>query len=156
MLLKVRKWTFISPAKNYQNSLKRALLRRKKLHWPRLTWPTRYMNISDNVVEGMLMSFASSSLKIRPWKCWSIVIVRSRTITPREGRSFTPVKSPPYLAVHLSVNLHACYRINSLWYDTDTGTHIGPMTRSSAVAENPRDALCHSRSLKIIWNDTVK
>jgi len=42
MVLKVRKWTVISPAKNYQNSLKRALLRRKKLHWPRLIWPTRY------------------------------------------------------------------------------------------------------------------
>ena len=27
--------------KNYQNSLKRALLRRKKLDWPRLIWPTR-------------------------------------------------------------------------------------------------------------------
>jgi len=39
MLLKVRKWTVISLAKN---SLKRALLRRKKLHWPRLIWPTRY------------------------------------------------------------------------------------------------------------------
>jgi len=38
---KVRKWTVISPAKNYQNSLKRALLRQKKLHWPRLIWPTR-------------------------------------------------------------------------------------------------------------------
>jgi len=34
-----RKWTVISPAKNYQNSLKHALLRRKKL--PRLIWPTR-------------------------------------------------------------------------------------------------------------------
>jgi len=43
MRLKVRKWTIISPAKNYQNSLKRALLRRKKLHWPRLIWPTRYV-----------------------------------------------------------------------------------------------------------------
>jgi len=41
MLLKVRKQTVISPAKDYQNSLKRALLRRKKLHWPRLIWPTR-------------------------------------------------------------------------------------------------------------------
>ena len=40
MLLKVRKWAVISPAKNYQNSLKRALLRRNKLHWPRLIWPT--------------------------------------------------------------------------------------------------------------------
>jgi len=58
MLLKVRKWTVISPAKNYQNFLKRALLRRirdffvdalykstftylrrKKLH---LIWPTQY------------------------------------------------------------------------------------------------------------------
>jgi len=42
MLLKARKWTVISLVKNYQNSLKRALLRRKKLHWPRLIWPTRY------------------------------------------------------------------------------------------------------------------
>jgi len=41
MLFKVRKWTAISPAKNYQNSLQRALLRRKKLHWPRLIWPIR-------------------------------------------------------------------------------------------------------------------
>jgi len=29
----------------YQNSLKRALLRRKKLHWPRLIWPTRYSRV---------------------------------------------------------------------------------------------------------------
>jgi len=43
MLLKVRKWTVISPTKHYQNSLKRALLQRKKLHWPRLIWPTRYL-----------------------------------------------------------------------------------------------------------------
>ena len=42
MLLKVRKRTVISPAKSYQNSLKRALLQRKKLHWLRLIWPTRY------------------------------------------------------------------------------------------------------------------
>jgi len=34
------KWTVISPAKNCQNSVKHALLRRKKLHWPRLSWPT--------------------------------------------------------------------------------------------------------------------
>jgi len=34
MLLEVRKWTITSPAENYQNSLKRALLRRKKLHLP--------------------------------------------------------------------------------------------------------------------------
>jgi len=39
MLLEVRQWTLISPSKNYQNSLKRALLRRKELHWPRLIWP---------------------------------------------------------------------------------------------------------------------
>ena len=41
MLLKVRKWswTVISPAKNYQNSLKRVLLRRKKLQWSYLIWP---------------------------------------------------------------------------------------------------------------------
>ena len=31
--------TVISPAKNHQNSLKRDLLRRNKLHWPRLIWP---------------------------------------------------------------------------------------------------------------------
>ena len=30
-------------ANNYQNSPKRVLLRRKKLHWPRLIWPTRYI-----------------------------------------------------------------------------------------------------------------
>ena len=41
MLFKVRKQTVISPAKDYQNSLKRALLRRKKLHTPRLIWPTQ-------------------------------------------------------------------------------------------------------------------
>jgi len=41
MFLKVRKETAISPAKDYQNSQKRALLRRKKQHWPRLIWPTR-------------------------------------------------------------------------------------------------------------------
>jgi len=43
MFLKMRKWTVIkySPAKNCQTSVKRALLRRKKLHWLRLTWPTR-------------------------------------------------------------------------------------------------------------------
>jgi len=35
MILNMCKWTVISPAKKYQNSLKRALLRRKKLHWPR-------------------------------------------------------------------------------------------------------------------------
>jgi len=39
MFLKVCKWTVISSAKNYQNSLKGALLRRKKLRWPRLIWP---------------------------------------------------------------------------------------------------------------------
>ena len=27
----------------YQNSLKHALLRRKKLHWPHLVWPTLYL-----------------------------------------------------------------------------------------------------------------
>jgi len=43
MLLKVRKWTVISPSKNYQNFLKRALLQRKKLRWPRLIWPTRVL-----------------------------------------------------------------------------------------------------------------
>jgi len=45
MLLKVHKWTVISLAKNYQNSLKRALLRpydKKKLNWPRLIWHTQY------------------------------------------------------------------------------------------------------------------
>jgi len=41
MLLKVRKRTVISPAKDYKKSLKRALLQRKELHWPRLIWPTR-------------------------------------------------------------------------------------------------------------------
>jgi len=40
MLHKVHKWTVISSAKNYQNSLKRGLSLRKKLHWPRLIWPT--------------------------------------------------------------------------------------------------------------------
>jgi len=40
MLLKVRERTVISPAKNYQKSLKCAVLRRKKLHWPRLIPPT--------------------------------------------------------------------------------------------------------------------
>ena len=43
MLLKVRKWTVVSPTKNYQNSLKRALLRRKKLHAPfNLAYPIMY------------------------------------------------------------------------------------------------------------------
>jgi len=41
ILVKMRKLTVILPAKNYQNSLKRALLRRKKLHWPHLIWPTQ-------------------------------------------------------------------------------------------------------------------
>jgi len=39
MIHKVCKWIVISSAKNYQNSLKRALPRRKKLHWPRLAHP---------------------------------------------------------------------------------------------------------------------
>jgi len=39
--------TVISPAKNYQNSIKRALLRRKKLHWPHLIWPTQYRWLID-------------------------------------------------------------------------------------------------------------
>jgi len=30
---------------NYQNSLKPALLRLKKLHWPRLIWPTWYIYV---------------------------------------------------------------------------------------------------------------
>jgi len=42
MLLKVRDKLLFHLQKNYQNSLKRVLLRRKKLHWPRLIWPTRY------------------------------------------------------------------------------------------------------------------
>jgi len=36
MLLEVHKWTVISPAKNYQNSVKRIFLQQKKPHWPRL------------------------------------------------------------------------------------------------------------------------
>jgi len=43
--------TVISPAKNYENSLKRALLQRKKLHWPRLIWPTRYVYLSATLRE---------------------------------------------------------------------------------------------------------
>jgi len=39
-LVKVCKLTVTSPTKNYQNYLKRVLLRRKKLHWPRLIWAT--------------------------------------------------------------------------------------------------------------------
>jgi len=50
MLRKVRKRTIFLPAKNYQNSLKRALLRQKKLHWPRLIWPTRYTPCSKYVL----------------------------------------------------------------------------------------------------------
>ena len=46
-LLKVRKLTVISSAKIYQKSLKRALLRRKQLHWPRLSWPTRWSKRVD-------------------------------------------------------------------------------------------------------------
>jgi len=42
-LVKVCKLTVISPTKNYQNSLKHVLLQRKKLHWPRLIWATRYV-----------------------------------------------------------------------------------------------------------------
>jgi len=41
MLLKVHKINCYFTAKNYQHSLKCALQRRKKLHWPRLIWPTR-------------------------------------------------------------------------------------------------------------------
>jgi len=56
LFLKVRKRTIILPAKKYQNSLKRTLLRRKKLHCRRLIWPTRYkfyshnLTIAENVV----------------------------------------------------------------------------------------------------------
>ena len=57
MFLKVRKWTIFHLPKNYQNSLKRTLLRRKKLHCSRLIWPTRYkfyshhnLTIAENVV----------------------------------------------------------------------------------------------------------
>ena len=47
MLLKVGKWTVISSAKNYQNSLKRALLRRNKLHCPRIIWSNRYKKLAN-------------------------------------------------------------------------------------------------------------
>ena len=42
--------------KNYQNSLPRALLRRKKLHWSRLIWPTRYTchtQVTSSDLEGL-------------------------------------------------------------------------------------------------------
>ena len=48
--------TVISPAKNYENSLKRALLQRKKLHWPRLIWPTRYVYLSATLRETIAAS----------------------------------------------------------------------------------------------------
>ena len=47
------------------------------------------------------------------------------------------------------------------FYFFNEPTHAGRVTRSSAVAERPRDAACHwifrchSRSLKVIRNDTT-
>ena len=44
------KWTVISLAKNYQNSLQRALLRRKELHWPRTYNTVRASHFSIRVI----------------------------------------------------------------------------------------------------------
>jgi len=61
-LVKVCKLTVISPTKNYQNSLKRVLLRRKKLHWPRLIWATQYSNtvIGTLAVDGWPVTFGTA------------------------------------------------------------------------------------------------
>ena len=52
MLLECVNELSFSPAKNYQNSLKRALLRRKKLYLSRLIWPTRALVALEIVLVG--------------------------------------------------------------------------------------------------------
>jgi len=66
MLLKVCKWTVISPANNNKNSLKRALLQRKKLHWPRLIWRTRCSNTVTGTldVDGWAVTFCTARMDL--------------------------------------------------------------------------------------------
>jgi len=67
MLLKVGEQKVFSRAKNYQNYLRRVLLRRKKLHWPRLIWSTSYSYTAHTTAKTLTHVIVSTPHLVVRW-----------------------------------------------------------------------------------------
>jgi len=124
MLLKVRKWTVVLPAKNYQNSLKHALLWRKKLHWPLLIWPTLYVTKLMNI-EHLILKLKTNKAILVPMGTGDPLGKGMKLVGESEGQGY---KNPFRWEISRTIQLNL----------TKPGRHISHGSVTSVVRATPQ------------------